>query len=82
MSHAPAEQSVEIELAIAASDMLRYYRGDAREIVARALDGRIVCFPVRSLRAFVDAAGVHGRFRVFFDKAQRLSRIERVAPEL
>jgi Protein of unknown function (DUF2835) len=72
------EHTVVVELAIDADDMLRYYRGEVREVVARASDGRIVRFPVQSLRPFVGADGVQGRFRVVFDSCNRLVRLTRV----
>ena len=78
MKNAPSAAVVDVELVIDAAELLRYYRGEVKEVLARARDGRAVCFPVQALRPFVTAAGVRGRFRIHFDAAQRLLDVERI----
>ena len=70
---------LEVDLAIPAAALLRLYRGEVREVVARARDGRVLRFPVAALRPFVSRDGVHGRFRIRCDAGQRLAGIERVS---
>lgn len=67
MSDAGGE--VVFRLAIPADTWLAYYRGAARDVVARAEDGRTVRFPARLLRPFVGHDGVHGAFRLRYDAA-------------
>ena len=78
MSGANGAFELEVDLAIPVAELLRLYRGEAREVVARARDGRVLRFPVLALRPFVTREGVHGRFRIRCDAAQRLAGIERV----
>ena len=79
MSAANGAFVLEVDLAIPAAELLRLYRGEVREVVARARDGRVLRFPVSALRPFVSRDGVHGRFRIRCDAAQRLAGIERLA---
>jgi hypothetical protein len=79
VSDASGTLELEVDLAIPAAELLRLYRGEVREVVARARDGRVLRFPVSALRPFVSRDGVHGRFRIRCDAAQRLAGIERLA---
>ena len=79
MSDASGTLELEVDLAIPVAELLRLYRGEVREVVARARDGRVLRFPVSALRPFVSRDGVHGRFRIRCDAAQRLAGIERLA---
>lgn len=75
---ASAERELDVDLAIDSEELLAMYRGTAREVIARAADGRIVRFPATVLRPFVDDRGVHGRFRIRFDTDNRFRGIVRV----
>lgn len=66
-------------LRISADRYLRYYRGDAGYVVARAHDGRTVRFPAHVLRPFVTHEGVHGEFRLRYDQSNRLVSFERLS---
>jgi len=79
VSDASGTLELEVDLAIPVAELLRLYRGEVREVVARARDGRVLRFPVSALRPFVSRDGVHGRFRIRCDAAQRLAGIERLA---
>lgn len=75
---ASAERELDVDLAIDSEELLAMYRGTAREVIARAADGRVVRFPATVLRPFVDGRGVHGRFRIRFDTDNRFRGIVRV----
>lgn len=66
-------------LHISADEILRYYRGQAGMVAAVAEDGRRLRFPAVSLRPFVTARGIHGRFVIRFDENNRLLDIRRIA---
>lgn len=66
-------------LSISPNQYVRYYQGDARYIVARTRDGRTVRFPAHVLRPFVTHEGVHGEFRLRYDKSNRLVSFERLS---
>ena len=70
--------SVDITLAIGAQEYVRVYSGSARDVVARADDGRTIRFPGAILRAHVTRDGIHGRFRIFFDDYGRFVSIDRL----
>ena len=53
------------------------YRGEARNVVALDTQGRRVQFPALSLRKFVTAEGVSGKFVIRVDADNRLVDIQR-----
>ncbi|MCB1789552.1 MAG: DUF2835 domain-containing protein [Gammaproteobacteria bacterium] len=74
----PLEQRLQLRLAIPAHEYLAYYRNEAGEVIARALDGRSVAFPASSLRPYVSHEGVYGMFEICFDGQNRLVRVTRL----
>ena len=71
------EHVIEVSLSIAADDYIALYQGNARDVVARAKDGRVVRFPARILQPFVTHQGVHGQFSIRFDMNNRFVGISR-----
>jgi hypothetical protein len=67
-----------VDLDLSPDALKHVYRGDAREVVARSRDGRIVRFPASILKPYVEHDGVHGSFRIFFDGGHRFQRIDRL----
>jgi Protein of unknown function (DUF2835) len=66
-----------VDLAVDPEQLKQLYRGVARNVVARARDGRWIRFPARALREHVDALGVHGAF-VLHVQSGRLTTMSRV----
>ncbi len=66
-----------VDLSIPAAELLRYYRGSASAVIAHDRYGRLLKFPATALRPFVTAGGVHGRFELEVDDANRLQRLTR-----
>lgn len=73
-----ASSSLIVDLSISAEEFQRMYSGSARYVLGRARDGRTVRFPVKILQRFVQHDGVHGRFRISFDRDHKLRQIERL----
>lgn len=67
---------IDVDLVIDAEELLRLYRGSARIVSAKAIDGRRIQFPAQALRPFVTETGVRGRFRIEFDQAFKLVSIQ------
>lgn len=67
------------QLSIPADEYLRLYQGSARDVVARAHDGRRVRFSAALLRQFVDRDGIHGQFRIVTDSNHKFQKIERLS---
>ena len=67
-----------LELHITPAQLLRYYRGEARQVQARALTGQTVQFPASALQRHVDATGINGRFRLEFNDERKFMGLERV----
>ena len=65
-------------LSITADELMRYYRGSAQQVVARAQDGRCVQFPASALRPFVTHEGVRGEFCLVVDDNNRLVELRRI----
>mgnify|MGYP002621854225 FL=1 len=72
--------SLTLRLSIPAEEMLRLYRGSARDVLAVADDGQSVRFPADILRRFVGHDGVHGHFRIDVGEDGRFLAIERLNP--
>ena len=71
-------KSVVIELAIDAQHYAAYYRGTAREVIARAADGRHIRFPANILQTVITREGIHGMFELRYDKNNRFVDIRRL----
>lgn len=55
------------DLSISADEWLRYYRGQARHVVAIARDGRRVKFAAKHLQRHITREGIHGTFQMVID---------------
>ena len=73
-----ATNSVIVQLAIPADELLRLYAGTAREVVARAENGKVVRFPGNILRSELSHEGVFGRFRIVFTPTGKFQQITRL----
>ena len=71
-------QEIRFALCLSRQEYLRYYQGEARDVVVRSHDGRRVQFPARLLRPFVNHQGVQGEFRLVLDEANRLLDMQRL----
>ena len=71
-------RSLRFRLAIPAESYLAWYKGQAREIQVRALDGTSLRFPASAVRRFLTRDGVHGLFEIRFDPANKLLGLEKL----
>lgn len=71
-------QEIRFRLSLTAAEFLAFYQGAAREVVAQALDGRMVRFPAAVLRPFVAHDGVRGVFALRFDEHNKFKEMVRV----
>jgi len=69
-----------LRIHLSADDYLRYYRGSARSVYARDLQGRVVQFPANLLQRFVTEDGVDGTFEIATTSAGKLLEIRRLGP--
>ncbi len=70
--------SFEFSLALSARRTEIIYRGTARYIVVESEQGPKLQLPAGNFRAYVDADGIHGRFRVRIDDGNRILSLERL----
>ena len=68
-----------LRLRLTPDEVLKYYRGDARQVRAVSVDGRTVSFPATVIRRHVTPVGVFGTFRLVTDELHRLVAFDRVA---
>ncbi len=71
-------RSYEFSLELSAPRTETIYRGDARYIVVESEQGPKLQLPAGNFREYVDADGIHGRFRVHIDTANRIVSLERL----
>lgn len=74
-------QRIVLPIRLSADEYLKYYRGSARNVYARDLQGRVVQFPANLLQRFVTKDGIDGVFEITITAAGKLVDIRRVAPE-
>lgn len=55
-------KNYEFRLAISPDQYLAYYRGTAKQVIARCPDGLTIQFPASLLKQFVTSEGIHGVF--------------------
>ncbi|TDB01953.1 DUF2835 family protein [Halomonas marinisediminis] len=58
---------LDFPLKLSRNQCLAYYRGSARQVHARSLDGQRVAFPASALSRIMTRTGVHGIYRLTFD---------------
>lgn len=71
--------SIRFRLAIPAEEYLAYYKGQARDALAIAEDGRKVRFPAKALQPHIRHEGIHGLFELHFDANHKLLGLKRVS---
>ena len=71
-------QRIELNLAISAQEYQRFYRGQVKQVVAQALDGRTIRFHANVLQQVVQHEGIYGRFAIEFDDQGKFQRIVRL----
>lgn len=71
-------QRIRMKLAISPDDYLAFYQGQARNVLARAEDGRSVQFPAGALRQYITRDGIRGLFELEFDHNHRFVALFKV----
>lgn len=71
-------QRIVLPIYLSAEEYLKYYRGSARNVFARDLQGRVVQFPANLLQRFVTKDGVDGLFEITVTAAGKLVDIRRL----
>jgi len=72
-------QGVVFSISMNPDTYLHYYRGRAKNIIVTAEDGRRIQFPAKALQPFIKTNGIHGRFRLFFDKNHKFLKLESIS---
>ena len=68
----------EFSVSLSAGETERIYRGEGRFILVETDSGLSLRLPATNFRSFVEADGIHGRFRVRVDESNRLQVLERI----
>jgi hypothetical protein len=68
----------QFHLSISTEQYLDYYRGVARQVVARCPDGLTISFPASLLKAFVLPTGIHGDFVLTCDDRNKAAVLKRL----
>jgi Protein of unknown function (DUF2835) len=71
---------IRLRVDLGAEQVLGWYRGEHREVVALAVDGRLVQFPMRILQPWFTMEGVHGEFWIRHDAQMRFTEIRPLDP--
>ena len=65
-------------LSIPAEEYVRYYQGQARQVVVETAEGLTLRFPAGNLVKFVTRNGIHGDFCLKCDETNKLIKLERL----
>lgn len=68
----------QFHLKISVERYLDYYRGTAKQVIARCPGGLTVSFPASLLKAFVLPTGIHGDFVLTCDEENRGALLKRL----
>ncbi len=69
--------SYQFNLHFTTDEFVAYYRGTAKNVVARATNGQTVQFPASLLQKFVSTEGVHGNFVLTCDEHNKVIDLKR-----
>lgn len=64
-------------LKISQQEFLRYYQGQARQVLVHSYDGRRIQFPASALRPFVGHDGIEGEFIIRVNEQHKLVELKR-----
>lgn len=70
--------SIVVKLKISADELLKYYQGSAKSVMATAANGQTVRFPAEHLRPFVTNDGIDGTYAIFYSTSGKFERIEKL----
>lgn len=71
---------VVLPIRLSADEYLKYYRGAARNVFARDLQGRVVQLPANLLQRFVTENGIDGLFEITITASGKMVDIKRLGP--
>ncbi len=70
-------RTIIVRLNIDSEELLKLYRGSARNVSTMSLDGQNVRFPAEALKPFVTHHGVQGQFALVVDANNKLLDLHR-----
>ena len=70
-------RTLRVHIDVPADELLRYYRGEARHLIATSDQGLRVALPVETLRRYVTGSGIRGWFRLTLGPNDKLVRLAR-----
>lgn len=76
-TQAPPNRTIVIRLNIASEELLKLYRGSAREVAGVSVDGQKIRFPAEALKPFVTHNGVQGQFALLVNANNKLINLRR-----
>lgn len=68
-----------VNINLSQDEYLKWYRGSAKEVVTKAMDGRTVKFPANVLQPFVSHNGIQGIFEIVFTESGKFRSIIRLS---
>lgn len=66
------------QINLTSQEYLHYYRGQASAVIVQAEDGHTIQLPANSLRPFVTASGITGRFQLTLDDRNKMVDLKRL----
>lgn len=72
------DKALTFKLNVNREEAMRYYRGEASTVIVRTDDGKALQFPASHVRRFITQHGIHGRFRIAFDRDNKLLSLTRI----
>jgi len=69
---------LKFHLGISSDEYLKYYQGNAKNVITTSIDGRNVQFPANILQPFLMHEGIYGLFSIRYDEKGKLIDIEKI----
>jgi polygalacturonase len=70
--------TIRFSLRLSDRELMKYYKGRARNVIVEDSKGMTVQFPVNILRPFVQHGGVHGVFEMTVDNHNKFVDIKKI----
>ena len=71
-------QSLRFSLKISADQILRYYEGNAKNLIVTLNNGQRVQLPLINFRPFISDLGLYGNFEVVFSQKFKLVSLKKL----
>lgn len=71
-------QGIPFNINLSYEKFFEVYKGHAKYVVVKAIDGRTLQFPAEILKPYLTHTGIQGRFIIYFDDKNKFKSLEKM----